>query len=1206
MRLDCYSVFGMLIYRHSTSRKWRFAAWVLLALAGLGFYAASCHAQPPGTLPPSTILNAPAAAKTETTSEGSPKPSTESSALQPKAFLMLDSAGNPVMVPGMTFEKLDRLMRLESGLERPAKPYSIDSLSIEGRADENHAELQVTTRITVEATGEAWVAVPLRMGNFHRTGADVSGVENYRLDLSEDGTGYVLHLQSDTRRSVVVAMRVVVRVSPPPTAAIEFRLPDTVCDISLKVPEADVSASIFGRGDEVLRTQKAGPATEVKIDSGGGTFSLRFGSQAPVIDNRPVLEAESRIIVDWQQADNSPLAKVDLSVRNLRGDVPRVSLAIPESLQLLQQPEVLNGSPFEVLDAVDVENGTGRPRQGEALRRLDVVPLAGRGDSRVEISLDGQMRSEGGRAGGKVIVAPVGMDNAVQTGEIEVRTPRDYRLRWTSHQWVHSVWDKADSDSLTSRVYKFRFDRVPFELPIWLSARARQLRVESEQRMTLYDSLASLRMTIRTTGSIPDSRILPIEVGPWTVKSVFIADTTTVVEADRNGDTIEIDLASLPSGGSEGDRIEVVLVRSLIPGESKIELPLPRVAGNDEFIAALPSTLTVVSQNDSRFVIDLPESLGIGEVIRRGSAPVGTPTTVEDLHEENRYSLPDVAQASRLVGYLVRERPSVSVLADAEVSIIADRITEVVDWTIYPQGALRGRLPVAWGETPPSTSSGAAGDVTAEASASDPQTSTTNSQSAVSTETPSEAEPRPTTGPGATADPGAAPAAVTTAEGETALLRLYPLAAWSVAVDDAPATIRVDADGRYQIYSDRLGSGPHRIRFRRTRALPLIPVSAASIAGVHLPRPTLPDVTLRGPVVVRLRGSNQWELSAVGSDGRLVDELTLTSLVEKELPLHLKPIEKREDDFVVRRGVLRTAIGDSTHYEQFLATVEGGGVLRIGLSGEFGEVLARAKVDGTKAEVLRDANDRCVIRIGESGPHEIDFQIWVPRRATAGTVTDTIEPVLMLPIGIERLYWQLIVPRDEHLVWATATMGRAMRWELDRWRLNRISLHNDADLVEWSGVTTDALMPSGNRYLLVGIDSGSLAAKTMSRLSMWLIVAGLVLVVASLLIYVPTFRHPLTAVFGAVVVGGLLLLLPDAAVMAGQFMLVAMLIVAVMSGVRQLLLTRRGDRVLAPSRDSSDHPTTRHPGTSHHDRVDPYPDETEPHAASGSAVESRV
>jgi len=1135
-------------------------------------------AQPPGTLPPASITT-PTKVQNEASGSGN-SPATQSS-IEPKAFLMLDSSGNPVMVPGMTFEKLERLMRLEDGLERPGQPYTIESTTIAGRVDDGHAELNVTIRIVLESTGKAWVAIPLRMGNFHRTGpADVSGVESYRMDLSEDGSGYLLHLQSETRRSVVVAMRVLVRVSAPPTAAIEFRLPETVCDISLNVPDPAVSASIVGRGDEVLRTVNSGRSTDVKVETGGGTFSLRFGTQLPAIDNRPVLETVSKIAVDWQQADDSPLARVDVQVRNLRGDLPKVSLLVPASLQLLQQAKVLNEGPFEALEAVDVEPAVRNPVAGQdtvsVMQRVDVVPTKARGDSQVGVSIDGQMHSEGGRAGGLVIVSSVAMENAVeQKGEIEVRTPREYRLRWTPHPFVHSVWGKADSDLASSRVYRFRFDQVPFELPIWLSARARQLRVESNLRITLYDSFASLRMMVKTSGSIPDSRILPIDVGPWAVKSVFVADTTTPVEYDRTGDTIEIDLASLPNGGNEeGDRIEVVLVQPLVPGQPKLAVALPRVAGSvsDEAIGTLPSTLTVVSQNDTRFIIDLSESIGIGEVIRRGAALAGSTPTVEDSLGENRYGLPDVAQPSQLVGYFVSERPSVSILADAEVSIIADRVVEVVDWTIYPQGGLRGRLPIEWGDAPDSNPTSVLDE---------------------SIETPVASEGRGLT------------TATTSPVQELSRLVLSPITPWSVVVDDSPATIRVDADGKYQIYSDRLVGGPHRIRFRRERTLPLIPTAISTLGGVYLPRPSLPDVTLReGAFIVRLRSSGQWELTSIGGDGRLVDEISMASISQKDLSLQLRPIEKRGDDVVIRKGVLRTAVGDSVIHEQFLATIQGEGTLRIGLSRSSGDVLARATVDGTPAVVLRDANNRCMIRLGEDGTHRVDLQIWVPRESHS--VVDTIHPVMMLPIGIERLYWQLIVPQDQHLIWATATMGREMRWQLDRWRLNRVPRLGDADLVTWSDVKTDALLPPGNRYLLVGVDAGSLAATVMSRQSMWLIVGAIVLMTACLLIYVPVFRHPMTAVAGAVALGGLMLLLPDAAVIAGQLMLVAMLIVAVMSGVRHVLTTRRGDRILVPSREPVDHPSTRHLGPSHDDRIDAFVPELERATVGGPEAEVRT
>ncbi len=1175
--------------------------------------------QEPGTLPPASLSGRAESATAPPSTPGATVASPAGEApIEPKAFLMLDSAGNPVMVPGMTFEKLDRLMRLEEGLEKPPQPYSIDSVSIVGRVVDEHAELNVSVRITVEPSEGNWVAIPLRMENFHRTGpADVSGVERYRMDLASDGSGYLLHVQSETRRTVVVGMRVVVRVAPAPNAAIDFRLPEALCSISLNIPDVGVSASVVGRGDEVLQTQSAGRATDITVEAGGGIFSLRYGTQVPVLDNRPVLETDSRIIVDWQQADNSPLVAYSLSVRNMRGELPKVSLTIPGAVRLLQQPEVLNAGPFEVLDAVDLEGNdaiaTGLGiRSGETLRRIDVMPSSPRGDTRMELAINGQMRSEKGLSGGMVIVSPVVVEGAIQqAGEIEVRTPKDFRLRWKPAPWIRSVWEKEESETLTSRVYRFRFDRVPFELPIWLSARARQLQIESDWRLTLYDSLASLRMVMRTNGSIPDTRVLPINIGPWKVQSVFIADTTKAVEADRIGDVLEIDLSTLPSGGSEGDRIEVVLVKSLAPGETKVDFPLPQFTGGDEAIGTLPSTLSVVSQNESRFILDLASSVGIGEVLRGNSPIASTPTTPENMAGDSQYRLPEVAQPSRLVGFLVRERPSVSLLADAEISVVADKITEVIDWTIYPQGSLRGRLPITWGNA----ADRPAADIVAPAavegplsvdsppSAPLPPLEGVQPQTAVPDVAGSASGSANTSPELTTASPElTGPSSATTVGERDIPFPLSPLIPWTVVVDDTPATIRMDAEGQYQIYCDRLGGGPHRVRFRRTRPLTMTPSGPVRIAGIFLPRPTLPDTTLRGPIVVRLRGSSQRELSAQGDDGRWVDELTLLALPQNDLAIQLRRIEKQEDDFIVRRGVLRTVLGDSVHHEQFISAIEGGGTLRIGLPKSLGGARALATVDGVQVEVLRDIENRCVIRLGDVGLHQVDLQIWASR--SSSWAMDPVKPLMTLPVGIERLYWQVIVPSDDHLIWATETMGRAMKWELNRWRLNRVPLKTDASLIEWTGTRSDALMPPGNRYLFVGMDAGSLGAMTMSRLAIWLVVGAVVLLVSIAFTYVPSIRHPLTAVLAAVLLSGLLLLLPDAAIIAGQLVIVAMLMVAVMTGVRQLLSTRRSDRLLAPSREP-ENPTTRNVSPVRDAPAESFAPSPEALITGGSAVEAR-
>ena len=1115
-------------------------------------------AVPPGTLPISgnTKTNETRGARNGD-ADPAPKPggaideTAPEDELNVKAFLLLDEAGNPVIMPGMSFEKLDELQRMQQGWQQLSQLYTIESLEVRGRVVETTAELTVTVRIDLEPTGGKWVTVPLRMANFHRQGpADVSGVERYRLDLGKDGSGHLLHLKSDTRRSVVVAMRVKGLASPAPSSAVEFRLPEAPSMISLEVPSPGVSATVIGRGDEVLETKSQQNSTEVLLTSGGGTFSLRFGVQLPVVDTRPILESESRILVDWQQADNAPIVSQEIAVRSGRGDLPRFLLSIPPGIPLLQQPTIRGSAPFEIEEGLETELPGTIPAadksgddQSESTRRrtVGVVPTGDRGDSRVEIGIATQVRSEDGRPGGTIVIQPISVADAIeQTGEIEIRTPRDYRLRWTPQPWVSSQWDQADSDTGSTRTYRFRFDRVPFELPVWLSARAKRLRVEGDYRLTFYDSLASLKVLLRTGGGVPDSRILALNVAGWRVQSTFVGGSTTPVQVDQKDDLLEIDLASLPSGG-ESDRIEIAMVRSLADSSDRIELPLPHIAGDPELIGTIASTLSVVTQADYRFIADLGSSLGMGEVLRvygpagppetptAGSPSAGSTTGGPRGAEpivENRYSLPDISQPSKLAGFLVTERPRIAYQAEAEISISGNQLIEEVNWVVFPQGGLRGRLPIAWGR----------GDAAS------------------------------LSGEGAVVD------AATDSEG-VKVFGLPSGALWSVTVDDMPAVLRASSENEYSIYSDFLAGGPHRVRLRRARELPAIIFSdplisgANRLTGIELPRPGVADVTLRGPMTLRLRGDRgidlAWRDSTLPGQSQPGEPISLASQPMAELPLGLRSVDRKQEAVVVRRAVLRTAVSRDTQHDYLIASVQGGGLLRLPLVGAGPDVLVRAMIDGTPSDVLRIDDDTCSVRLGEKGTHTVSIQLWSPRESSL--IAERVQPILSLPTGTERFYWEIVTPQDDHLVWASPSSGRAMRWQFDRWRLYRQPVQSGSELAAWAGASWETRLPPGNRYLFVGVDASGLRTVMMSRMAIWLIAGTAVLLVSCLLTYFPRARHPLLAITGAVFLSGMTLLLPDASVLAGQVMLVAMLMVAVMAGVGYLLAPKRPTRVLVPT-----------------------------------------
>lgn len=1135
---------------------------VALAVVFAGVAVGPVGGQPPGTLPsPQAIgMNPPGEGTATESAQG----------VIPKMFLVLDEAGNPVAVPGMTFERLDDLLRMKEGWLQSAQPYSIESLEVRGRVLATSAELTVTVRIELGPTGGKWVSVPLKMGNFHRTGpADISGVERYRMDLAEDGGGHVLHLESATSRSVVVAMRVVTRVSAPPTSAIEFQLPDAPSLVVLDLPSSGVSANVIGQGDEVLSTQSSPSETEVTLSGRGGDFGLRFGSQIPQVDTRPLLESESRIVVDWQQADSTPLVAHELSVRSLQGDLAGCELNLPAGVSLLQQPTIRGGGPFEIGEPIDPEpiaDGPEANNPASVTRGATVLvsPMEGQGDSRVEISLATQLRTLGERPGAKVMIRGVEVTDAIeQTGEIEIRVPRDFRLRWESRPWITSLWDRAEAESLATRTYRFRFDRMPFELPVWLSARTERLRVEGDFRLTFYDSLVSLKLQLRTTGGVPDSRTLPLDIGDWKVQTVLIGGTSTPVDTEQNDQMLEIDLSSLPAGG-ESDRIEITLAQSIAEDQDRIDLALPRITGDPSLIGTIASSLSVVTEADYRFVADLTASRGIGEVLRvYGPVPAAEPTTGADVTDsvrlgadllgglspttkpapiprlvdsayENRYALPDISQPGRLVGFLVTERPGISYQAEVEVSIEGNQLIEVIHWTLYPRSRLRGRLPIIWAETQPVGPDGE----------------------------PAMVDVPPTN------------AGEATKAGEESVYRLASAPLWSVTVDDAPAVLRSGVGGDHAVLSEALASGPHRIRLRRSRELPpeLLTMKASEngqrLAGLVLPRPEVSDLSLLGPIAIRLRSDRGLELTSRDSQSRWSDDLKFASLPAVELPLRLRRVDGDRDDITIRRAWMQTAVSRELQYDHLVASVQGGGLLRLRLGPGSQAARLRASVDGQAVEVLRESADACLVRLGEPGSHAVVVQLYQPR--TASIFSEQIRPVLELPTSAERVFWEVVTPRDDHLIWYTPILGQAMTWQFDRWHLHRQPLQTTAELAVWAGgQPDDSRLPQGNRYLFVAVEASGLRAVTMSRLAIWMLVGTAVLGVSCLLTYYPMLRHPLLAMFAAVLLGGLTWLLPDASVLVAQVMLIAMLMVGVIAGVGHLLVPRRPGRVLVPGGDRS-------------------------------------
>ncbi len=224
-------------------------------------------AQPPGTPPPKQIP--------DQTGEQ------DSDSLPIRAFMFESESGNPVMMPGFSWEELERLMNLDAGIDAARQRFSYQSLEISGSTEQERAELEVVLRLSIEPTEGRWVSIPLRMDNFHRLAPpDVSGVDEYLMSLAPDGSGYVLKVKTNTQSEAMLRMRVSARVATSSAArSLDFRLPDVPSKVELETDAENVSGEVVGRGDEAIQPSTL-PVGEPSLRLTAAAVRFRFAGAA--------------------------------------------------------------------------------------------------------------------------------------------------------------------------------------------------------------------------------------------------------------------------------------------------------------------------------------------------------------------------------------------------------------------------------------------------------------------------------------------------------------------------------------------------------------------------------------------------------------------------------------------------------------------------------------------------------------------------------------------------------------------------------------------------------------------------------------------------------------------------------------------------------------------------------------------------------------
>jgi hypothetical protein len=1102
-KLDCISgyccsvlgslrkLFGMDIlfsYRRSHSTHWLAnpAAFLLACF----WLSVSVCAQPPGTRPPDAIIDR--------------KPSEDSKVPSVAGFLFLDDSKNPVFMPGMTIDELERLRNLEVGIDSPVQSYAFESLEIDGSTLGARCELTVRIRLNIEGTENRWLVIPLRMKNFFRIAdAEVTGLEDFQIRSAEDGSGYLLELRSEAACKAELKLQVSARVSESPSQGVDFVLPDVPSIIRLVTPQSEMVGVVVGRGDEVVQNEPIfGGGTRLVVESGGGSFQLRWGGGKRNADVTPIVEVESNITIDWDSPQDLPLASVQMTVQNLRDHLSSFDVQLPVNSVLLDIPTI-NSTTSQIEVGAPVHDDQGDRFQIQ-------IPDTER-QQRIDLSFDIQLPSNDTTLD---LAIPTILGALRHRGEIVVRTSPDFRLRWHSQPWIQAIRNQDVENAGGDRVHRFRFDRATFQLPLTLSAKQRLLRLSSQSEVSLLDGLASLEMTINATGQSADGRGVQLDPGDWNFRSIVDLATGKQLDSYKVDQYPEIELG--PRLGDETTSIRIRAEHALPTKDDHLELTLPQIVKSDEDLLVQEVIVQVRSDGQHALVVDLEKSLGLNPVAR------------EDRPEDSNVSrfqlLPPDATAL-IVGRLVPQTPRISLATETRISLEGSDLVTAVDWTVTSATSLEGRLPIRF-----AANSGAS--------------------------VPSVANDLPS---------------------EIPLAEQLPVAtstAWVVVVDGVPAILRPTTDGLYEIISDRLLSGTISIRLRQVQRINLAQGTSGAVS-IELPRPAIQDVSVIGTTRIRMVGDSTADLIGLDSDANDSSstvggesQMTMDQLPREPLTVRVRRSIASDGDrhLTVRRAVLRSVLGRSNRHEHLMASVQGGDYLVIALPSGTDDVRYEAFVNQKVTTTERDQDRLQIALPNRHEVHQVELRIWVSEPAPNSFAE--VRPVLSLPSAVDRMYWQVVTPNDSLVVWASPMAGRAMQWVFDRWRLARTPQISSEALQRWVGFEGASQTTIGNVYLYVGTDVNAFRIVFVSRSLLWLMIGSIVLCSTVLLVYVPSLSNPLTMVVAAVLFSGLLMVAPDAAVIVGQFSLVALVLVVVMFALRALMTPHSPSRVLKSSRPS--------------------------------------
>ena len=1027
------------------------------------------------------IAIAPAAAQSEdapppATAGGEPSPErVEQSPLT--TFVFRDENGALVEMPNFSFADFEKAYKLLQGLAQqdPRPRYSIQWFSLAGEAVGNHAELELTARVLVRDPN--WVQIPLRLDQA-MVEEPLQAPEAVQAFLHPEsgGEGYVCYFRGEPGQQHTLKLKLLAPLdNAGERTRLALRLPRaTASELKLKVPLPELEAEA-SEDATLLPPASADGATLLTVLGAGGDFRLTWG--------KPEVSAGSVPVV--LQADGTIAARMDgptvswtatLSVRSFGAPFDRFRVRLPVGSQLV--PDSPTGYSVTAIQPSEEETRLG-PLVEVRLDKKSAGPVEVRLAARRVIE-DEQSGDWGDLAGFAVVGA------VRQSGHLAVAVPNDWQVLWGPQRGVRRIDQLPAPLRNDDVVAGFEYSTQPALLQARLVPKTTRLSVRPEYLILAGENKVDLRAQLGY--SIRGAKVyaLTVKLPGWELDAVE-PENLVALDGVTVGDDGDLHIPLLQP--TRGDLQITVLAHRPIPisdsdsgGKSvPIQWPLPQPHAD----TSGPALVVVVPDDNIEVVTDPAKTVGL---VRQRTVPAMELPVRQQVPICLRAEAPDAVFAANI--RRLAQRIEVRAVSQVAVHPSTAQVEQRFEYTILHKPADRFLLAV-------------------------PQTLITGEEFGFKVQHDGEA----------------IPVRIYDGEGKEPLDN-------GVIVQ---ADLQQPCIGRCELavsYTAPLPPAPAKGRV--AASVPLIMPYAASLEDNRVLLPASQEL------VAEVAGDT-WRQSALSntakqpvSDGKAYVVSGPSAAIELELGA---PLALRRGTTVVERAWVQTWLiqTDRSDRQDRAVFCVRSDASQLDVYLPEGTAMEQVFVwlNSARVENFSVDGNRLLVPLGDDEverTYDLELGYHFPEPVSRHGVVAVELPHLGEQVWVRRMYWQLVLPRHEHLVVAPEGFTSESPWRWAGYLFARDPLLEQPELEIWSGAERRTpVSRDTNRYLFSATGYPRQAVlRTANRAWIVLGASGLALVAGLVLIYVPAGRHPGTLFVAAVVLACVGLLYPAPTLLVAQ------------------------------------------------------------------------